>query len=440
MENTIVACVQQRMGIMATHDEFETQARRFLHQAQAKGAQLVVFPELVGLMLAPPLISGLKLGFIKRADEGSRPTAGVLSRGLGRVSGAAAGMLGGGLQGSLIRLLSKKSDALRDAYLETFGKLAQEYRTAILGGSLYLVDEETGTLRNRAYLFDVSGEVLGFQDKLNLAPDEETLATPGSDLSILETRFGRVGVLIGRDLLYPELARFLTVQGAELLIGIVASPGAAQSNVLRKALAMRVEENQVFGGASFLLGQNYLGEENREPYLGQSGLLAPVSMTARGDGVLVQSGTNRTEALISAELDAEALHGLWETSRFRPRQQMHLGNLGPVLAEMYGQGLTIDQAIEQRVAGPVEPELAQPWEPEPELEAVGQEAVEQAPEPEAMDTVHEPETMEPEAIEPEALGDELSPAREQEPDPTPAFVPEIAPFADSEGEEELIQQ
>jgi predicted amidohydrolase len=435
MENTIVACVQQRMGIMATHDEFESQARRFLHQAQAKGAQLVIFPELAGLMLAPPLISGLKLGFIKRADEGSRPTAGVLSRGLGRVSGAAAGMLGGGLQGSLVRLLDKRSDALQDVYFETFGKLAQEYRTAILGGSLYLVDQETGTLRNRAYLFDVSGEILGFQDKLNLAPDEESLATPGSDLSILETPFGRMGVLIGRDLLYPELARLLALQGAEFLAGVVAGPGAAQSAVLRQALAMRVEENQIFGGVSFLLGKNYLGDENREAYFGQSALLAPVSMTAKGDGVLVQAGTNRTEALIATELDAEGLHNLWQTSRFRPRQQWNLGNLGTVLAEMYGQGLTIDQAIDQRIAGPIEPEPVLPSEPLPEPEPVEEEVVELLAEPEAME-----ETLEPEAVEAVVLDEELSPGAELEAEVESTPVPEIESLIDSEPEEEPVQE
>ena len=435
MENTIVACVQQRMGIMATHEEFESQARRFLHQAQAKGAQLVIFPELAGLMLAPPLISGLKLGFIKRADEGSRPTAGVLSRGLGRVSGAAAGMLGGGLQGSLIRLLDKKSEALRDIYFETFGKLAQEYRTAILGGSLYLVDQETGALRNRAYLFDVSGEVLGFQDKLNLAPDEESLATPGSDLSVIEAPFVRIGVLIGRDLLYPELARLLALQGAEFLVGVVAGPGAAQSTVMRQALAMRVEENQIFGGVSFLLGKNYLGDENREAYFGQSALLAPVSMTAKGDGVLVQAGTNRTEALIATELDAEGLHNLWQTSRFRPRQQMNLGNLGPVLAEMYGQALNIDQAIDQRIAGPIEPEPVLPFEPLPELEPVEEEVVELLPEPEDME-----ELPEPEAVEPGVLGEEPWQDAEFEPEVVSPPTPDIESLVESEPEEESPEE
>jgi predicted amidohydrolase len=400
MENTIVACAQQRMGIMDTREEFESEAGRFLHQARAKAARLIVFPELAGLMLAPSLISGVKLGFIKRADEGSRPTAGLLSRRLGRMSDAAAGVLGGGFRGSLARLLAKDSQALRDVYFETFGGLAREYGMAIVAGSLYLYDEETESVRHRAYLFDVDGEPLGYQDKLNLAPGEEELADAGTEMNVLETRFGRLGLLIGRDALYPELARLLVMQGAELLVGIAASPGTAQANVFRLAMALRAEENQVFSAASFLLGPNYSGQTNREEYFGQSALMAPISLTEKGDGVLVQAGTNRTESLIAVQLDGEALGSLWATSRFRPRAQMNLGNHGQDLADFYREGQVIEQAVEQRVFVPVEVEAAYPAEPlyEPEP-AVVEEIAESVPPFGEMEEVEE-QMIEPEEVEP----------------------------------------
>lgn len=369
METTVVACVQQRMSILASRAEFEAEARRFLHQAQAKTAGLVVFPELAGLMLAPPLISGFKLGFIKRADHGKRPSAGLVSRGLGRVSEAAASAVGGGFRGSLLRLLEKNSAALKELYLETFGGLAREFKTQMLGGSLYIYDEETQSVRNRAYFFDVSGEVLGYQDKFNLSADEKGLAVPGEELRVFDTRMGRFGLLLGQDVLYPELGRLLAVQGAELLVGIAACPGQAQANVLRQALVMRSEENQVFAAAAFLVGPNYLGQVDREDYHGQSALMAPMLFTERGDGVLTQAGTSRTEGLVAAKLDVDSLHNFWKTSRFGTRQQMHLGNLGSVLAEMYQKGLTLEQAIEQRIAGPVEQELPDQGMPPGELPA-----------------------------------------------------------------------
>ena len=359
MEKVTVACVQPRLSILASHDEFETYARRFLRQT--KSAQLVIFPELTGVMLAPPLISGFKLGFIKRADQGLQPSAGLVSRGVGQVADATASALGGGLYGSLSRLLAKKSDVLRDAYFKVFGGLAREYGRAILAGSLYLYDDESATVRHRAYLFESDGEVIGYQDKLNLAPGEKGLATPGTDLRVFDTRFGRLGLLLGRDILYPELARLLAIQGADLLVGIAACPGPGLGNVVRSALALRVEENQFFSASSFMLGPNYLDPDVREDFYGQSSVLTPIGLSEKGDGVLIQTGTNRTEGVVSAVLDGEALEELRQTSRFRPRQEMNLGGLGPVLAGMYGEGQSIEQALSHtatQLEGP-EPEAEQ---------------------------------------------------------------------------------
>jgi predicted amidohydrolase len=444
MENTVVACVQQRMRIVESQEDLESEARRFLHQARAKSAQLVLFPELAGLMLVSPLASRFKVGLMKRADEANRPTAGLLSRGLGRVSEAAADLLGGGFRGSLVRLLEKNSAALLDLYLETFGKLAREFGTAIVAGSLYLRDEETATIRNRAYVLDADGHVLGYQDKLNLSPDEGNLAVPGSELHAIDTPFGRLGLLMGRDILYPELARLLAIQGAELLAGIVACPGAAQAAVLRQALALRAEENQVFAAGSFLLGPNYLGPDHRDEYVGQSALLAPISLTAKGNGILLQAGSNRTQGFIAAELDAEALHALWETSRFRPRREMHLGSLAPILGEMYERGLTIEQALTANLAGVPEITPTPPPEWEWETEKVEPEEI-GAPPAEA--EIAEPETFvepEPEAVAPEAeamapepedRAQPAPPAEEGEP-PEPEAVTEIEEITHAETETE----
>ena len=269
---------------------------------------------------------------------------------------------------------------MRDLYVEVFGNLAREFGTAIVGGSLYLYDAETDTLRNRSYLFDADGHVLGFQDKFNLAPDETDLATPGDDMTVFNTRFGRLGVLIGRDAIYPELARLLALQGADIILGIAASPGVPQSRVVRSAMALRAEENQVFTAACFMLGPNHLGKDNREEYSGQSALMAPISMTPKGDGILVQAGSSRTESLVAFKLDLDALQNTRETSRFQPRREMHLGNQKDMLADMYGRGLAIDQVWDDSIAAPPEPEpsvepvlelptfepVPQPLEPEPE--------------------------------------------------------------------------
>jgi omega-amidase len=366
MENVTVAVVQQRMSIPPTHEDFEAEARRFLRQARAKAVDLTVFPELTGVMLAPPLISGFKRGFIQRKDEGKHPKAGILSRSVGRLAGTTGGALGGGFRGSLERLLRKRSNELRDVYFEMFGRLAREFSTGIVAGSLYIFDEETETVKNRSYVFDVAGEVVGYQDKLNLAADERGLATSGSAINVLETRYGRLGLIIGLDALYPEVARVMAIQGADLLVGLIASPGASAAKAVRSALAVRAEENQVFAACSFLLGPNHLGQESRDDFYGQSALLAPISLTPKGDGILVQAGTDRTEAIVAEDLALEELNNLRQTSRFRPRQDMHLGDARAALADFYQQGLTIEQAVEEELAAFAETPTLEPvdWEPE----------------------------------------------------------------------------
>lgn len=367
MENVTVAVVQQRMSIPPTHEDFEVEARRFLRQARAKAVHLTVFPELTGVMLAPPLISGFKRTFIQRKDEGKQPKAGILSRSLGRLAGTTGGALGGGFRGSLERLLRKRSNELRDAYIEMFGRLAREFSTGIVAGSLYIFDEETETVKNRSYVFDVAGEVVGHQDKLNLSAGEQELATPGSAVNVLETRYGRLGLIIGLDALYPEVARLMAIQGADLLVGIVASPGASPAKTIRSALAVRAEENQVFAACSFLLGPNHLGQESHDDFYGQSALLAPISLTPKGDGILVQAGTDRTEAIVAGDLALDELDTLRQTSRFRPRHDMHLGDAGAALADFYQQGLTIEQAVEREFPAVAETPAFEPVDSEPKM-------------------------------------------------------------------------
>jgi hypothetical protein len=125
-------------------------------------------------------------------------------------------------------------------------------------------------------------------------------------------------------------------------------------------------------------------------------------MTKKGDGILTQAGTDRTESLIAAELDANALHDLWASSRFQPRANMNLGNVSPILAEFYQDKQTIEGAVEQHVRETGEAGLG--WEPVP-LEEPEEEV---PPLPEAEEEVWETEPgapeSEPEEIEAEESG------------------------------------
>jgi predicted amidohydrolase len=387
MRNVVIACAQPLMQIFETHDEYETELRRYLRQAQAKEASLVVFPELSGLMLAPPLFSSLKLGFLRRADAGVQRGARAVTRTVGRAAGRAADMLGGGFKGSLSRLLNKHSSVVNQVYPETFSNMAREFGVTIVAGSLYLYDEVERVFRHALCAFDAHGERLGIQEKLHLAAFDRGFAMGGGDITLFEGDFGRFGVLIGDDILYPEVARVLAYQGAELLVGVAACVGSVQSALLQRALQLRAEENQVYAAASFLIGPNYL---DSGAYRGQSAILAPRAVASKADGVLVQTGTDKVEGVVTAELDGQALERAWDEAGFRPRHDMNMAVLGPAVAEIFGKRLSIEQAL--HIPDLALPPVMEPQPPIPLVELEEEPEVEPQPEVEAeQEALPEPE-------------------------------------------------
>ncbi|MFN0076033.1 MAG: carbon-nitrogen hydrolase family protein [Prosthecobacter sp.] len=98
---------------------------------------------------------------------------------------------------------------------EYFGKLAQQHDLYIVAG---LVEREGKTLYNTAALLGPDGRLIGKYRKVTLPRSEiEAGITPGHDYPVFDTRFGKVGMMICYDGFFPEVARALTIQGAEII-------------------------------------------------------------------------------------------------------------------------------------------------------------------------------------------------------------------------------
>lgn len=82
-------------------------------------------------------------------------------------------------------------------------------------------------LYNTAVLFDREGRIEAKYSKSHLTTAEyEEGLTPGDELPVFDTEFGRVGILICWDAYFPEPARVLGLKGAEvILIPTVGDPG-----------------------------------------------------------------------------------------------------------------------------------------------------------------------------------------------------------------------
>lgn len=96
-----------------------------------------------------------------------------------------------------------------------FGKLAQKHNLYIVAG---LVERDGKTLYNTAALIGPDGTMVGKYRKVTLPRGEvEQGITPGREYPVFNTRFGKVGMMICYDGFFPEVARALTIQGAEVI-------------------------------------------------------------------------------------------------------------------------------------------------------------------------------------------------------------------------------
>lgn len=102
-----------------------------------------------------------------------------------------------------------------------FGSIAKEL-SIVLVTSLF-EKRATGLYHNTAVVIDSNGSIAGKYRKMHIPDDpayyEKFYFTPG-DLGFtpIDTSVGRLGVLVCWDQWYPEAARLMAMQGAQLLI------------------------------------------------------------------------------------------------------------------------------------------------------------------------------------------------------------------------------
>jgi len=118
-----------------------------------------------------------------------------------------------------------------------FGELAKKHDLYIVAG---LAERDGPHLYNTAALIGPEGTVVGKYRKVCLTRGESASGlTAGREFPVFETRFGKVGMMICWDLMFPECARSLSNQGAE----VIAMPIAGGDPLLARARAI---ENQVY--------------------------------------------------------------------------------------------------------------------------------------------------------------------------------------------------
>ena len=183
-------------------DAYRSKISRWV--VDAKGADLLVFPEYAAMELA---------------SLGGRDVAGDLEASLHQVA--------------------RHADAMRDLH----AALAAEHGCHILAASGPVFDGPRPV--NRAVLYGPGG-VIGHQDKqiMTRFEREDWDVTGGPGLRIFDTALGRIGILICYDSEFPLLGRILAEAGAELLLVPSCTDTVAGFHRVRIGAMARALESQ----------------------------------------------------------------------------------------------------------------------------------------------------------------------------------------------------
>jgi len=111
-------------------------------------------------------------------------------------------------------LLEMAAESIPGPTSECASDLARRGNTYVV---ICLLEKLDGKVYNTAALLDPHGSVIAKYYKTHLPPLERFLLTPGNSLPVFQTEIGRIGMLICYDMMTPEVARCLALQGADIL-------------------------------------------------------------------------------------------------------------------------------------------------------------------------------------------------------------------------------
>jgi omega-amidase len=147
-------------------------------------------------------------------------------------------------------------------------KRAHDFNTHIVFG-MVIKERVESILYNGVVCLGPEGDVVTDYRKVHLMGEERQIYRNGFRFATVDAEWGRFGLLIGIDLAFPEAARSLTLDGAEL-IAVAANWDEQAKEAWRPYLISRACENAVF-----LAAANRVGEEPTRRFGGDSMLVGP---------------------------------------------------------------------------------------------------------------------------------------------------------------------
>jgi predicted amidohydrolase len=195
------------------------------------------------------------------------------------------------------------------------GQIAQWLADLATAEGLYLVagqlEAADGEVYSSAVVIDDAGELLDVYRRSTVYDLERHFITAGSGSRVIETPIGRLGVILGYDVQFPEVMRGMFADGVELLVcpSLLLQPFASS---IRQMVLARAAENCCYVLFCSATGENTLAGLT---YLGDSCIAqCPVGIRSYANQFRPQpavvAAAERDECLVTAELSMADLRRL----------------------------------------------------------------------------------------------------------------------------------
>jgi predicted amidohydrolase len=144
-----------------------------------------------------------------------------------------------------LRNLAEKINGPSIKYMK---KVAQKNKCYIIFGMPMIDSNIEGLIHNVAVFIQPNGKIEKY-DKWFLPTfgpfEEKIFFDEGEDIGIFNTKIGKIGIIICYDLFFPELCKAYSLQGADIIICISATP-STNRKYFERLLQARALENTVF--------------------------------------------------------------------------------------------------------------------------------------------------------------------------------------------------
>jgi len=127
-------------------------------------------------------------------------------------------------------------------------KIAKQKKCYIVFGMPLLDDKVEGLINNAAVLVHPNGKVDIYKKWFlpTFGPFEEKIFfDEGEETPVFDTKFGKIGLIVCYDIFFPELCKAYSLQGADMIICLSATP-SVNRKYFETLMPARAVENTVY--------------------------------------------------------------------------------------------------------------------------------------------------------------------------------------------------